>query len=191
MSRALFLGVIVCSSLFAIGGASSCRSNETPEAEPPIDLPEGGRFKDSGGATTECNGSGFSLCGSDCVALATDPKNCGACGKTCKDRERCSQSSCVSIGSLAVKTIFLGDTDRTGTKKPDAWKAFGANLDGIVSTNVANGECKLVNGASQNVRVDGDNGNDNAWGKEVLKLLDPFVPNMTANTNARIMASER
>ncbi|MCK6511064.1 hypothetical protein L6R29_13965 [Myxococcota bacterium] len=34
-------------------------------------------------------------CGSSCVLLQTDPKHCGACGKTCPSNHVCKQGACV------------------------------------------------------------------------------------------------
>ena len=47
-------------------------------------------------ATGPSCGSGSMLCGSSCVALATDNANCGACGKACKAGEVCSQGACAT-----------------------------------------------------------------------------------------------
>jgi hypothetical protein len=80
------------------------------------------------------------------------------------------------VDAYAIRTVHLGEADRNGTKLPDAWKAYGRNIDGIVSTNVANGECMLVEGAPQSMRTDGNDGYDNAWGKVVMKIFDPFFP---------------
>ena len=39
-------------------------------------------------------GEGTVDCGGTCVSTSNDPKNCGACGTTCKDGEVCSSGAC-------------------------------------------------------------------------------------------------
>ena len=51
------------------------------------------------------------------------------------------------FGAYAVQKVFLGETNRSGAATKDAWKDYGENLDGLVSTRTANGECKLQAGA--------------------------------------------
>src|SRR4051812_43916764 len=47
------------------------------------------------------------------------------------------------FGAYAVNQLFLGETDRRGVPQKDAWKSYGENLDGRVSTKIPRGECKL------------------------------------------------
>lgn len=79
--------------------------------------------------------------------------------------------------TFAINQIWLGETDRAGITKKDAWKTYGYNLDGQV-TNVVDGNspdlahvCKRVTSAKPSVHQDGDEGIDNAFGKEILGLL--------------------
>lgn len=83
---------------------------------------------------------------------------------------------------FAVDSISLGEADLDGNKNKDAWKKYGYNLDGRI-TNVSGATspdldrvCKRVQGAPPTLHQDGDEGTDNAFGKEILKLLDPFTP---------------
>jgi hypothetical protein len=39
-----------------------------------------------------------------------------------------------AFGAYAVQTVFLGETDRAGAPTKDAWKSYGENLDGLVTT---------------------------------------------------------
>jgi hypothetical protein len=84
--------------------------------------------------------------------------------------------------TFALNSISLGEADRGGNKNKDAWKKYGYNLDSRV-TNVTDQKspdlarvCKRASGAPATVHQDGDEGTDNAFGKEILKLLDPFTP---------------
>jgi hypothetical protein len=84
--------------------------------------------------------------------------------------------------TFALNALYLGEADRAGTKNKDAWKSYGYNLDGLVT--VVNDPkaadlakvCNRAQGAPATVHNDGDQGIDNAFGKEILKLLDPFAP---------------
>ena len=39
--------------------------------------------------------------------------------------------------AYAAQRMFLGDTNRSGVPTKDAWKEYGANLDGIVRDALA------------------------------------------------------
>ena len=73
---------------------------------------------------------------------------------------------------LAVDHLFVGDTDTDLVASSIAWKQFGLNLDGKVSTKDSADLCVPVAGASKaSVYPDGDNGIDNAFGKLVLPIM--------------------
>lgn len=84
--------------------------------------------------------------------------------------------------TFALNALSLGESDRSGTKNKDAWKSYGYNLDGLIT--VVNDPkaadlgkvCNRAQGAPATVHNDGNEGIDNAFGKEILKLLDPFAP---------------
>lgn len=83
---------------------------------------------------------------------------------------------------FAINSLSLGEADRAGNKNKDAWKKYGYNLDGVV-TEVSGATspdlgrvCKRVQGAPPTLHQDGDEGTDNSFGKEILKLLEPFTP---------------
>jgi hypothetical protein len=84
--------------------------------------------------------------------------------------------------TFALNALSLGEADRAGVKNKDAWKSYGYNLDGLIT--VVNDPkaadlakvCNRASGAPATVHNDGDQGIDNAFGKEILKLLDPFAP---------------
>lgn len=88
---------------------------------------------------------------------------------------------------LAVDHLFVGDTDMNMVASSQAWKQFGLNLDGKVSTNNSADLCQPASGASKNsVYPDGDNGIDNAFGKLVLPVLLGINPDFANMVNSSI-----
>src|ERR1043165_2116472 len=60
---------------------------------------------------------------------------------------------------VAVRKLFLGDTDRDGKANADAWKQYGFDLDGVTSTVDYKGHCKAIGGGKKaEIRVDGNDG---------------------------------
>lgn len=91
------------------------------------------------------------------------------------------------FGAYVAKSIFLGETNRSGAAVKDAWKDYGENLDGIVSVKATtNGECKLQAGADSAKREDGNLGIDNSFGRTVLGFLLGIVPTPSKTTNEGI-----
>jgi hypothetical protein len=72
---------------------------------------------------------------------------------------------------FAVSKLFVGDTDRTGKKDQNAWKTYGYDLDGKISTNASTDVCKPAPGGSKTIHDDGENGTDNAFGKKLVPLI--------------------
>jgi len=119
-------------------------------------------------------------CSSD---SSTDTSSGGAAqaGKT-PPVEEGTPTTATDERTFALNSISLGEADRAGNKNKDAWKKYGYNLDGLI-TSVTDTKspdlarvCKRAQGAPATVHQDGDDGIDNAFGKEILKLLDPFTP---------------
>jgi hypothetical protein len=73
--------------------------------------------------------------------------------------------------NFALQTLFLGDQDRSGVTSQTAWKSFGYNLDGKVSTASSSDVCTLQAGAPKQTQVDGDNGIDNSFGENILPII--------------------
>jgi hypothetical protein len=93
--------------------------------------------------------------------------------------------------TFALNALYLGEADRSGVKNKDAWKSYGYNLDGLITKVEKNDSpdlakvCNRAQGAPAPVHQDGNEGIDNAFGKEILKLLDPFAPTPSKSiTNA-------
>lgn len=94
-------------------------------------------------------------------------------------------------GAYAVSTVFLGETDRSGAPTKDAWKQYGENVDGLVSTKTSTDVCKRVAGADSAKQEDGLNGIDNAFGRTVLGFLLGLVPTPSKSANEAIAAGNR
>jgi hypothetical protein len=89
--------------------------------------------------------------------------------------------------TFAVSKLFLGDTDRTGSPKPDAWESYGYNLDGKISTETSTDHCKPRAGAlPKSVKKDGPGGLDNAFGKLLMPIIGSLASDATALVNENI-----
>lgn len=80
----------------------------------------------------------------------------------------------VSLGgrSFVAQNVWLGDTDIDGGADPNAWAQFGTDIDGIDTTDAeSSGVCTPVEGANPAVAIDGANGIDNSFGKNVLPVF--------------------
>jgi hypothetical protein len=73
--------------------------------------------------------------------------------------------------ALAVRKLFLGNTDRNESPSNTAWQEFGYNLDGLVSTAGSPNHCQPQAGGSPKVMDDGKEGIDNAFGKSLMPLI--------------------
>jgi hypothetical protein len=68
------------------------------------------------GCDAACTNEGFSCCGSTCVNLKNDPKNCGKCGNACPDGNpfcdngSCAQQPCFNAQPCAVDQPCCGDS---------------------------------------------------------------------------------
>src|SRR4051812_20776909 len=77
--------------------------------------------------------------------------------------------------TFAVNQLFLGESDRGGSPNKDAWKSYGYNLDGKISTKESSDVCQRQAGASPANQEDGTEGTDNAFGKIIIPFLQPFT----------------
>jgi hypothetical protein len=80
----------------------------------------------------------------------------------------------VKIGgrNFAARKLYLGDTDRNGVESTTAWEAYGANIDGKVTTPASTDVCTLSPGASKStVYQDGNDGIDNSFGENIIPII--------------------
>jgi hypothetical protein len=77
--------------------------------------------------------------------------------------------------TFAVNQLLLGESDRNGVASKDAWKNYGYNLDGKISTKDSTDVCQRQAGASPANQEDGTDGTDNAFGKIIIPFLQPFT----------------
>ncbi len=79
--------------------------------------------------------------------------------------------------TFAIDTLFLGEYDRT-TKVPSsaAWKSYGYNIDGLVTTKDSTDGCTAAVKTNQ---VDGNDGIDNAFGDVVLPIYQVAASQQT------------
>ncbi|MBK8257353.1 MAG: hypothetical protein IPK82_32345 [Polyangiaceae bacterium] len=88
---------------------------------------------------------------------------------------------------LAIRKLYLGDTDRDGNSSTSAWKEFGFDLDGKVSTKDSKDLCKPVAGAKPSaVYEDGTDGRDNSFGKNILPIITSLASDASTQVNDSI-----
>ena len=92
--------------------------------------------------------------------------------------------------SFGASRVFYGGTDRSGSPNPSAWRSYGYNLDGLVSAAGNPSHCAPASGGKQAVMDDGDNGIDNAWGKQILPLWLSLANDFEEQANERIALGE-
>ncbi|MBL8609285.1 MAG: hypothetical protein JNL38_18290 [Myxococcales bacterium] len=79
---------------------------------------------------------------------------------------------------FAVQNLLFGDTDRTsGAASGEAWKKYGYNLDGKLSTSKSTDICTPAEGGSKDAAVDGADGRDNSFGKNIVPIIQQLAGN--------------
>lgn len=97
------------------------------------------------------------------------------------------------FGTYAVTKLYLGETNRSDQVIKDAWKEYGENLDGLVSTRSDPGpnHCRRFAGADSAKHEDGLLGIDNAWGRTILSFILGLVPTPSKTTNEQLAKGSR
>lgn len=139
--------------------------------------------------------TGLALCGLGLTTAlligapgcSSDPETTGDGGTTTTTKKPPAKegSATSETGSkfYALKTIQLGDTDRSGAASGTAWKKYGYDLDGLVSTDKSTDHCKLKSGAPNKVKLDGDEGIDNSFGANILPIITTAAPDAAKSIN--------
>ncbi len=83
--------------------------------------------------------------------------------------------------TFALQKLFLGGTDRQGAPSDSAWKSYGYDLDGKITTAKSTDVCTLADGAQKAAQTDGTQGTDNAFGETILPIITSVAP--TAETD--------
>lgn len=122
-------------------------------------------------------------CGSDDAEEAAPP----AAGVT-PPAEPSGAPSASGPGTVfAVNRLYLGDTDRSGAANPNAWKDYGYDLDGKVSTADSTDLCTPYGNASpKTVYPDGNLGRDNSFGKNLLPIITGLASDASSAINETI-----
>jgi hypothetical protein len=90
--------------------------------------------------------------------------------------------------NYAMRHLYLGDTDRQGVTTSDAWKSFGYNIDGKVTTALSADVCALVAGSSRQVQVDGNGGIDNSFGANIMPIIETLDSTASQQANTQLQA---
>jgi hypothetical protein len=95
-----------------------------------------------------------------------------------------------AVTTFAVHDVFMGESDRQGVPSTTAWKNFGRNVDGLVTTKSSTDVCTLTAGAPLANQVDGNNGIDNAWGAVIMPIIQTAssLPTPSATVSQAIQA---
>jgi hypothetical protein len=124
--------------------------------------------------------SSIGVSGVGCSSSSGSSSSGGGSGDTCANaaNDCIVQPPAPTTGSptsashnYAVKTLYLGDTDRTGVTSSTAWKSYGYNLDDLVTTKTSTDVCTLFAGASKDTQADGNGGIDNSFGENILPIV--------------------
>jgi len=92
---------------------------------------------------------------------------------------------------VALRKLFLGDTDYAGNPDPNAWREIGFNIDGIVSTKNGTNHCKYQEGATKSsVQTDGTDGIDNSFGSNLVKIIASLAANPSSTISESLESGD-
>ncbi len=78
-----------------------------------------------------------------------------------------------TLETFAINEIFLGEAPLAGGAPSNtAWKDYGYDLDGLVTTKSSSDVCTLHTGAPTANQVDGTGGIDNGFGSTLLPIFE-------------------
>lgn len=83
--------------------------------------------------------------------------------------------------------IYIGTKTRAGAATSDAWKDFGYDLDGQITTSDYTNHCKPAGGATPgNSFPDGTDGIDNSFGKNLLPVIKTAAGTQVSDLEASL-----
>ena len=97
-----------------------------------------------------------------------------------------------NVDTFAVHEFFLGETYRDLTLSPSAWKTYGYNLDGKLTTATSTDVC-TPNPNAYDSELDGDDGIDNAFGHVFVPVIagtGADVPTLSVTATQAIQAGD-
>lgn len=130
----------------------------------------------SSGGNNGSSSSGGDLCANLPATACTDPPKPPATGAP----------KGMTPHNYALHKLYMGDTDRMGVTNPDAWKTFGYDLDGKITTSGSTDVCTLVQGASKQVQIDGNGGIDNSFGANIMPIIGTLDSTASQTVNQQI-----
>lgn len=92
---------------------------------------------------------------------------------------------------FVVERFYLGSQTHTGEKSNNAWREWGFDIDHVCTgateslTNV--GTCRRVDGATQDVLVDGDGCRDNNFGAQIVRLIRVYNDDFEAQSTTALI----
>lgn len=93
--------------------------------------------------------------------------------------------------TFAISHFYLGNTNFDGT--PDivrGWENYGYDVDGTVTTPDSTDVCKPRNGNPLKYLIDGPDGLDNSYGRNIVSIFCGLNANMEADANARVTSGQ-
>src|SRR5579871_3438672 len=108
----------------------------------------GGVSSSGSGGVVSSSGSGGGVVSSSGSSGGSND-TCGTPGVTCTVPPPAPSgppSTIIASHDYAVRHLYLGDTDRSGNTDPNAWKTFGYDLDGKVTTEASFDVCTQAAG---------------------------------------------
>jgi hypothetical protein len=168
------VGLVALVALSAAGFvAVGCGSDDPAPAGPGETAGTGGTGGTNGGAGTAGSdaaagaaGTGPEICDAECEAKY---KSAPGVGEPPAKPESAPAGDGTTDTYFAVQRLYIGDTDFSNNANPDAWKDIGFNIDGYTSDKDFSGHCQaLSKQVKKDVRTDGNNGIDNAFGNIII-----------------------
>jgi len=90
------------------------------------------------------------------------------------------------------KRFYLGSVNHSGAKVSGAWKEWGFDLDKVCTGDKESkeniGTCRRVEGAAQDMLVDGNDCIDNNFGSHLVSLIRVYKEDFEKEANAAILA---